>query len=117
MSTNYPEYRKELVGYIKDLHAEIPKTMRGFSQLSSNAVAEGTLSTKTKELIAVALAVGCRCEGCIAFHVRGAMQAGNSRAEIMDALGVAILMGGGPSMVYACEAVKAIDQFAEEADS
>ena len=71
----------------------------------------GALDQKTKELIALAIAVASRCDGCIAFHTNDALNAGASEAEITDALGVAILMGGGPSLMYATHVVEAIADF------
>ena len=92
------------------LHDAEPAVMDGFGALHTAAVAEGVLSTKTKELIALALGVHARCDGCIAFHVSAALRAGASRAEITEALGVAILMGGGPASVYAGEALAATEE-------
>jgi AhpD family alkylhydroperoxidase len=70
----------------------------------------GTLSTKTKELISLAIGVVSRCDGCVAFQTYDALEAGASREEIMDALGVAVLMGGGPAMIYATHVVEALNQ-------
>ncbi|NBD94914.1 MAG: carboxymuconolactone decarboxylase family protein [Gammaproteobacteria bacterium] len=89
--------------------------MAAFGQLHKTNASDGALSAKTKELIALGIAITVRCDGCIAFHVHDAIQAGASRAEIVEAIGVAILMGGGPSMVYGTEALSALEQF--EADS
>ncbi|HBP22690.1 MAG TPA: carboxymuconolactone decarboxylase family protein [Planctomycetes bacterium] len=88
--------------------------MKGFGQLHGAAMKGGTLSLATKELIALAIAVSGRCQGCITFHTYSALKAGAKREEILDALGVAILMGGGPSMVYALEAHSALEQFEGE---
>jgi AhpD family alkylhydroperoxidase len=70
------------------------------------------LDRKHKELIAVAISVAVQCEGCIAYHVHDALQAGATRQEVVESLGVAIMMGGGPAVMYACEALAALDQFA-----
>ncbi|MEM5496557.1 carboxymuconolactone decarboxylase family protein [Paraglaciecola mesophila] len=93
------------------LISEIPETMAGFGELHVNAVAKGALDNKTKELIALSIAISVRCNGCIAFHVHDALKAGANRQEIVETIGVAILMGGGPSMVYGCEALEALEQF------
>ena len=98
-SVDYPAMRKALQQQIPKLAAGQSEVMKGFSGLHRAAVADGALSTKTKELIALAIAVSARCDGCIAFHTHDALKAGATREEVMDALGVAILMGGGPSMV------------------
>jgi AhpD family alkylhydroperoxidase len=85
--------------------------MSGFARLHSSAVGDGVLSGKTKELIALAIAVAVRCDGCISYHVHDALGAGATREEMAEAIGVAILMGGGPAMVYGAEALEAVDQF------
>lgn len=96
------------------LGAEIPETMQAFGQLHSASTKDSTLSKKLKELIALGIAITVRCDGCIAFHVHDAVKAGASKDEIVETIGVAIMMGGGPSVVYGCEALEALKQFAKE---
>jgi AhpD family alkylhydroperoxidase len=96
------------------LIAEIPETMAGFGELHASSVASGALDSKTKELIALSIGIVMRCNGCIAFHVHDALDAGASRQEVLETIGVAILMGGSPSMVYGCEALEALNQFEKE---
>ena len=79
---------------------DMPAVMDAFAALRRAATADGVLSTKHKELIAVAIASAMHCEGCIQFHVRDALRAGATRAEILEAVGVAVLMGGGPGATY-----------------
>jgi AhpD family alkylhydroperoxidase len=112
--TDYPGSLKNIQAVMGEMGREIPETMRAFSGLHRATASDGVLDAKTKELIALAIAVNVRCDGCIAFHVHDALKAGASRDEIMEALGVAILMGGGPAMMYAVEAVEALEQFEEE---
>ncbi len=112
MTKSYPEMTAELTGLMKEMHKSIPSTMRGFAACADGAKEGGALDHKTKELMAVALAVATRCDGCIGFHVRGAVKAGATRQELMETLGVAIMMGGGPSTIYGAYAVQAYDQFA-----
>ncbi len=83
------------------LGKEIPGVMGGFGKFSAEILKDGALSTKTKELIAVALAVGLTCEYCIRFHVPKAVEAGANRAEILEAAGVSMLLAGGPAATYA----------------
>jgi AhpD family alkylhydroperoxidase len=116
-SVDYPAKRNALKQQLPKLAAGQAEVMKGFSSLHKAAVADGALSTKTKELIALAIAVSARCDGCIAFHTHDALKAGATSEEVMDALGVAILMGGGPSMVYAAQATEALAQFAEPGGS
>lgn len=110
MST-YPERHKELLGLMSELGLEIPQVMQSFSSLHKSSIDTGTLSAKVKELIALAIAITVRCDGCIAFHVHDAIHAGAIRPEIMETIGVSVLMGGGPSVIYACEALEALNQF------
>jgi AhpD family alkylhydroperoxidase len=113
MIGNYALYHEELIAQIKRLRQQVPEPMRGFSQLSRSAVAdEGALSGATKELIAIGIAIATHCEGCIALHVKAALRAGATPQEIVEVLGVAILMGGGPAMIYSGEALNALEQFA-----
>ncbi len=112
MKQNYPEMAKDLSGSIARLRTGIPDTMAGFSAMAAAATADGVLDSKTKELIATAIGVAVRCDGCIAFHTKAAEQNGATREELLETLGMAVYMGGGPSMVYAAQALDAFDQFA-----
>jgi AhpD family alkylhydroperoxidase len=111
MEKNYPEIYKSVVRMMGELGQDIPEVMGAFQQLHHAGSAEGALSAKVKELIALSIAITVRCNGCIAFHVHDALKAGASREEITEAIGVAILMGGGPSVVYGTEALEALKQF------
>ncbi len=111
MAENYPHYYDELCALMGKLGKDIPGTMQAFSGLHKAAAGEGALSVKTKELIALGIAVTIRCGGCIAFHVKAAVDAGATREEVTEAIGVAVLMGGGPSVMYGCEALQAYEQF------
>jgi AhpD family alkylhydroperoxidase len=108
---SFPEIYNRLRALLGKLGKELPGPMGGFGQLHKQTVADGALTAKVKELIALAVAVAVRCEGCIAFHTHDALKAGASRAEVLEAVGVAVLMGGGPSAMYACEALEALEQF------
>ncbi len=108
---NYPEHFDRIKKLMKELGQEIPSTMKAFQGLHHAGVAEGALSTKTKELISLGIAITVRCDGCIAFHVHDALEAGATNEEITETIGVAILMGGGPSVMYGAEALEALKQF------
>ena len=112
---NYPEYYEHLKQLMGELGGEIPGPMGGFGRLHQSAVSDGVLSAKVKELIALGIAITVRCDGCIAFHVHDALEAGAAHQEIMETIGVAVLMGGGPSVVYGSEALEALAQFEAEA--
>lgn len=86
--------------------------MKSFSALAQAATREGALDCKTKELIAIALAVAARCDACIGFHVQTLIRLGATLAEFEEALGMAVYMGGGPSLMYAANALAAYNEFA-----
>jgi AhpD family alkylhydroperoxidase len=101
----------ELSGDIKSLRTGAPDVMKGFSALAQAALKAGALDTKTKELIALAIAIATRCDGCITFHAEAAMRQGATRAEVLETMGMAVYMGAGPSVMYAAQALEAFDQF------
>ena len=111
MSTNWPELTKELTGDLKHLRGGAPEVMKAFSAIAQAALAPAALDVKTKELIALAIGVAVRCDDCIAFHVKAAVQHGATREELMEVMGMAIYMGAGPSVMYAAQAVEAYDQY------
>ncbi|HLW31593.1 MAG TPA: carboxymuconolactone decarboxylase family protein [Aequorivita sp.] len=111
MNKDFTKQYKQLVVLMEQLGAKIPATMAGFDSLHKASIADGALTSKTKELIALGIAITVRCDGCIAFHVHDALKAGAKSEEIVEAIGIAILMGGGPSVIYGCEAMEALNQF------
>jgi len=111
MAHDYHERIAELDEYAVELKRLIPDTVGAFGALSRSAQAVGSLDKKTKELIALSIAVATHCDGCVAYHARGAQRAGASRQDVAEALGVAIQMGGGPNLNYAADALRAFDQF------
>lgn len=115
MHKDWPAMAGELSAAIKQVRLGSPEVMKNFSAMASAATANGALDSKTKELIALGISVAIRCDGCVAFHSKGAFQHGATREEVMDAMGLAIYMGAGPSLMYAAQAVEAFDQFAEKA--
>jgi AhpD family alkylhydroperoxidase len=92
-----------------------PAAMQGFGQLATAAMATATLTEKTKELMAVAIAVTQRCSGCIGFHVKALHRLGCTREELEETLTVCVYMGGGPALMYASEALAAWEAFASSA--
>lgn len=111
MHKNWPELAAGLTPAIKELRAGTPDVMKGFSALARAALEPKALDAKTKELIALAIAVAVRCESCVAFHAESAVKRGATRDEVMETMGMAIYMGAGPSVMYAAQAVEAYDQF------
>ena len=97
------------------LRSGTPEVMKSFNELGRAATANGVLDRKTKELIALALGVAARCDPCIGFHMQSLVKLGATRQEIDETLGVATYMGGGPSRMYAANAVAAFDEFSRAA--
>jgi AhpD family alkylhydroperoxidase len=117
MEVNYPAYYHRVQGLISSMTERMPEQMGAFTQLHKSATADGVLSRKFKELIALGVAMTQNCDGCIAYHVKDALEAGASAEEILETIGVVVMMGGGPAVVYGCEALEALDQFlAEQAE-
>jgi AhpD family alkylhydroperoxidase len=115
MAKDYNEITNRISANLAKLRAEIPDTMKGFGGMAVAATRAGALDAKTKELIALAIGVASHCDGCIGFHVKALLKLGATRAEVAEALGMAVYMGGGPSAMYAAEAIGAFDEFAAKA--
>ncbi len=111
---------KTVLDELRPLHRElrhaIPDVYKGFGDFHHAAVAPGALDARTKELIAFAIGVAERCDGCIASHAASAARAGATRQEAAEAIGVAMLMSGGPGTVYGPRAYAAFCEFAPEPD-
>ncbi|MBI1761410.1 MAG: carboxymuconolactone decarboxylase family protein [Acidobacteria bacterium] len=108
---NHPRARQHLGMLLHKLTKELPAPLAGFTQLHKGAMSAGALSKQTKELIALGIAISTNCDGCIAWHVHDALRAGAARPEILETIGVALMMGGGPAAIYGCEALEALEQF------
>ena len=115
MHKDWTAIARELSGLMGEARKGSPETWAGFSGLAKAATAPGALDTKTKELIALALGIAARCDGCLAFHAKAVHQLGGSRAEVLDVISMAVYMGGGPSAIYGAQALEAYDQFAAKA--
>jgi AhpD family alkylhydroperoxidase len=103
--------RDELRVPTRELRHAIPQVYAGYKELHDSALAAGALDAKIKELIALAIAVGKECDGCIAAHAHAAVQHGASPQEAAEAIGVAFLMNGGPATVYGARAFAAVQEF------
>jgi AhpD family alkylhydroperoxidase len=117
MTTDYQANYKHVEERLAEFGREQPGPMSGFARLHKKAVEDGALSGKTKELMALAISIAVRCEGCIAYHTHDAIAAGATRAELLETVSVAILMGGGPASIYAAHALDAIEQFSAQPGS
>ena len=100
-----------IVADIDGLAREIPETAAGFAAMGKVAKRPGALDEKTKEIMALGIAIATRCDSCIGFHVRALIRLGITREELCEALAMASYMGGGPSYAYSAKALKAFDVF------
>jgi len=108
--SSYENTAKAVNAFIKTLLEENRGIAHGFVAMHKAATEPGALDTKQKELIALGIAISIRCEGCIACHIQDALKAGATQEEIVETIGVAVLMGGGPSVVYGNIAYKAMKE-------
>jgi AhpD family alkylhydroperoxidase len=107
----WPEFTQMLTSELRTLRAGAPDVMKAFGAIAQAALKPGALEAKTKELIALGISVAVRCDDCIAFHAKAAIDRGATREEILETLGMAIYLGAGPSAMYASHALGAADQF------
>ena len=113
--SGYRELTQTVSAGLATLRVNTPSVMKGFGDLGRAATTPGVLDTKTKELIALALGVAARCDACIGFHMQTLVKLGVTRQEIDDTLGVTTYRGGGPSLMYAANAIAAFDEFSKPA--
>jgi AhpD family alkylhydroperoxidase len=107
MNKSYKTITQDISKELTPFRKEAAPTMAGFDAMAKSAMAEGVLSALNKELIATAIAVATRCDGCIGFHVR----MGATREQINEMLAVSVYMGGGQSLMYAAEVLYAFEEF------
>lgn len=117
MSKDYGEITRSVSESLARLRGGVPEVSKAFSGLAQAATRPGALDAKTKELIALALGVAAHCDACIGFHCQALVRLGAGLAELEEALGVAVYMGGGPSLMYAADALRAFEQFSQKAAS
>jgi AhpD family alkylhydroperoxidase len=114
MHKDWTEANRTLSQAIATYRRSAPEVAKAFSGLAESATAAGALSPRVKELIALAVGIAGRCDGCIGFHTTAAIRHGATREELLETIGVAIYMGGGPSYVYGAQALEAFDQLARD---
>lgn len=114
---DYTARHAELLQGFRRLNEELPGVTNSFFAGHRAAVSPGALDSGMKELIALAIGIAVHCDGCIAFHVHDALDAGATHEQIVETIGVAVMMGGGPSMVYGSDALRALTQFEDGLDS
>ncbi|MEP7101046.1 MAG: carboxymuconolactone decarboxylase family protein [Burkholderiales bacterium] len=114
-SNSFLDLTQGVTARLATLRSGVPDVMKSFGSLGRAAMADGALSAKTKELMALALGVAARCDPCIGYHVQALVKLGASRQELDETLGVVVYMGGGPALMYAANAIAAFDEFSAKA--
>lgn len=109
MNKEYKETTQSIYRSLETFRNAMPPVMEGFDAMAGAATQDGVLSKKTKELIALALGVAAHCQGCISYHTHVLAQLDTNRQEVLETLAMAIYMGGGPSLMYAADALNAFD--------
>lgn len=112
MHKDWKDANRSLSEAIGRYRSGAPEVAKAFSGLAAAASAPGALDMKTKELIALAIGIAGRCDGCVGFHTEAALKQGATRQEVLETISMAIYMGGGPSYVYGAQALEAFDQLA-----
>ena len=107
---------RELQGPVRALRERIPAVFEAYRSMSAAVINDGAVDAKTKELIALAISVSKQCDGCLASHARGAARRGAMADEVAEALGVAVMMSGGPGTVHAPRAFAAFSEYAGDLD-
>lgn len=113
MLNNWSEFLTKVRTAAKLFATSNPPVFAAYRGLNEAQAAGKALDAKTRELIALAIAVTTRCDGCIASHVEAARKAGVTQAELSEALGTAIALNAGAAYVYSVRAMEAFEQFSK----
>ena len=109
-----PDYVKQYEHWkrlLKELEAKVPDTVAGFETLVRHARTDGALTGVTKELIALALAVQSTDRPAISQFMHSVVDMGATDEEIIEAIEVAVMLGGQMTLIHACDALEALKQF------
>jgi AhpD family alkylhydroperoxidase len=117
MMLDWNEYRRQLAAGVKEIGQLSPDTVKGYIELSSAGQKKSLLGAKTRELIALAVAVTLRCDGCITVHTEAAIKNGATKEEIAEALGVATAVNAGAALVYSTRVMDAFKEYPVSATS
>lgn len=117
MIRDWKAYKGQITGAVREIGASNPELVKAYAQFHHATSASKHLDTKTRELIALAVAVSLRCDGCINAHSEAAARAGATKDEIAEALGVAVMVNAGATMVYSAHVVDAFNTYSQPAKS
>jgi AhpD family alkylhydroperoxidase len=110
----FPELRDAIKPHLRTFRKRRPEVMKAYAELHAAAGETGALDKKIKELIALTTSVALHCDDCIAFHTHDALRAGATEDEILDAMSVSVLMGGGPALMYVAHVIEAMEEFEQK---
>ncbi|MEE3046677.1 carboxymuconolactone decarboxylase family protein [Thalassospira sp. GO-4] len=113
---NWNEYRGQVLSGVGEVAKLSPDTVKGYATIGGAGAKTGHLDAKTRELIALAVAISLRCDGCITVHSAEAAKLGVSKEEIAEALSVAISVNAGAALVYTTRTLDAFDAVTETQD-
>ncbi len=113
MAKDYQAITQNIGQNMDKLEKSLPDFMKSFYGMSKLMKSKSALDPKTKEFVALGLSIAARCDGCIGFHMKTLVRLGATRAEVEEVLAAAVYMGGGPSLMYAAEAIDAFEQFSQ----
>jgi AhpD family alkylhydroperoxidase len=109
MMMDWNAYRDQVNAAVREISTANPEIVKAYAGLSHANAKSTHIDAKTRELIALAVAVTLRCDGCINAHTDAAIKAGASKEEMVDALGVAIMVNAGAAMVYSARTIDAFN--------
>jgi AhpD family alkylhydroperoxidase len=109
MMLDWNEYQKQIGAQLTQFMKLTPDSVRGYQTLSAANAKDSKLGAKVRELISLAVAVTTHCDGCITIHTDNALKAGATREEIAEALGVAMAMNAGATLIYSLRTLDAVD--------
>ena len=115
MMLDWNEYHQQLAAGVREVGLLSPATVKGYVALSSAGQKKDSLGAKVRELIALAVAVTARCDGCITVHTEAAIRHGATREEIAEALGVAVAVNAGAALVYSTRVLDAVKEYPHDA--
>jgi len=78
--------------------------------MGKEAKKNGVVSEKTKEFVALGIAISTKCESCIGLHIESLIRLETTRDELIEVLAMCSYMGGGPSITFSTKALEAFDQ-------
>jgi AhpD family alkylhydroperoxidase len=110
MSKSFKQITQDLNSALGKFRTAAPDTMAGFNSMAKAAMRAGSVDALHKELMALAIGVAARCDGCIGFHTKALVRLGVTREQFMETLEVAVYMGGGPALMYSAEAIRAYEE-------